>query len=53
MLGLVLCNVVISGTDKEIRGTLSKIANDTGLSGAVDTPKKRQNAIHRDLDQLK
>lgn len=40
MLGPVLFKVVINGIDKEIEGTLSELANDTRLSGAVDTPKK-------------
>ena len=52
ILGPVLVNIFISDMDDEIECTLSKFADDTKLSSAVDMAERRA-AIQKDFGILK
>lgn len=52
VLGLMMFNIFVGDTDSRIKCTLSKLSDNTGLSGAADMPE-RWDDIQRDLDKVK
>lgn len=51
VLGLVLFNIFVSCMNSYTESTLRKLADDTKLSGVINTPVRR-DAIQADNDRL-